>query len=93
MDGAPGNRGFCMQFHALLQDDRSQVFLIHCTAESAELQVALLVVDGFIGDGWLTVKDPTMDGVAYLVQLPTEVIAQPERYKGYDCVLPLKRIT
>lgn len=82
-----------MHFHALLQDDRSQVFLIHCMAEVAELQVALLVVDGFVGDGWLIVRDPTIDAVAYLVQLPTEVIAQSERYKGYDCVLPLKRIT
>lgn len=80
-------------FHPLLQDQRAQVFLIHCEAEPGELRAALLVVDGFVSDDWIRITEPSgSDGVAYLVQLPSEVMAQSERYKGYDVVLPSKRI-
>ena len=86
-----------MQFHPLLQDPAGRVFLIHCTVEVAALHAALLVVDGFIGDEWLQLGDARpphqpQPAPLYLVQLPAEVVGQPERYKGYDCVLPLKRI-
>lgn len=79
-----------MAFHRLLQDAEGRVFLIHCTTDQGALQTALLVVDGFITDDWITVNEP--GGPSYRVQLPAEVIAQPERYKGYACTLPLQRI-
>jgi hypothetical protein len=86
-----------MQFHPLLQDPTGRVFLIHCNVEVAAVHTALLVVDGFIDDEWLQVTDgmahqPHLLGMSYLVQLPAEVVGQPERYKGYDCVLPLKKL-
>jgi len=86
-----------MQFHPLLQDPTGRVFLIHCNVEVAAAHVALLVVDGSIEDEWLQVADGMaqrlhLPAASYLVQLPAEVVGQSERYKGYDCVLPLKRI-
>jgi hypothetical protein len=86
-----------MHFHPLLQDAKGRVFLIHCNAESNSLTASLLVVDGFVDDEWLQINETQnphlpCQGVSYLVQLPTEVVGQPERYKGYDVVLPLKRL-
>lgn len=86
-----------MHFHPLLQDGNGRVFLIHCDIEVTTLNAALLVVDGYVDDEWLQISERPNDhlpgtGFTYLVQLPAEVVGQSERYKGYDVVLPLKRV-
>jgi hypothetical protein len=82
-----------MAFHPLLRDRNDQVFLIHANTDGTRLEAAILVVDGFVADGWLEVSaDHSLSSEIYGIQLPAEVIGQPERYKGYDVVLPLKRI-
>lgn len=81
-----------MQFHPLLRDQEDRIFLIHVHVDSSEVRAAMLVVDGFVQDGWVQLSErPQLGGNLYEVQLPAEVIQQSERYKGYDLVLPLRR--
>jgi hypothetical protein len=80
-----------MQFHPLLRNADDRVFLIHAEVHGGQLQAGLMVVDGFVDDGWIAVSDvQCLEGLIYEVQLPPEVLQQPRRYKGYDVVLPLR---
>jgi hypothetical protein len=84
-------QGLSAQFFPVLRDFSERVFLVHAHLSGNQLSAALLVVDGFIEDGWITVSDtPSLAGLRFDVQLPAEVIGQAERYKGYDVVLPVK---
>ena len=81
-----------MQFHSLLRNADDRVFLIHATVVDHQLRAGLLVVDGFVDDGWLQMSDAqNLSGMIYEVQLPQEVLQQPQRYKGYDVILPIRR--
>lgn len=83
-----------MAFYPLLRDRNDQVFLIHANTDGTRLDAAILVVDGFVNDGWLHLSpDNSQNSEVFAVKLPAEVIGQPERYKGYDVALPFKRIT
>lgn len=85
------HQGLSAQFFPVLRDFNERVFLIHAHLSGNQLSAALLVVDGFVEDGWLTLSDvPSLAGLRLEVQLPAEVIGQVERYKGYDVVLPVK---
>lgn len=84
-------QGLSAQFHPLLRDLDDRIFLIHVDIEGQELAAALLVVDGHVPDGWVTVSDlPGLNGQRYAVQLPAEVTGQCNRCKAYDVLLPAK---
>lgn len=84
-------QGLSAQFHPILRDAEERIFLIHVTIEAQELTAALLVVDGYTPDGWVTVSDlPGLSGQQIAIQLPAEVTGQCDRCKAYDVVLPAK---
>ena len=81
-----------MPFFPLLRNVDDRVFLIHATIEDQQLHAGLLVVDGYVEDGWIAVSEkPGLTSPAYEVQLPQEVLQQTERYKGYAVVCPIRQ--
>lgn len=93
---APPHAGFfvAMQFHPLLRNADERVFLIHVTITNGLVNAGLLVVDGYVDDGWLRLSaGEGLEEVVYNVQLPQEVLQQSQRYKVYDVVLPFRRPT
>lgn len=82
-----------MHFYPLLRNADDRVFLIHAELRPGQLHAGLLVVDGYINDGWLAISDEqSLAGLVVEVQLPQEVIQQSQRYKGYAVVLPLRHL-
>lgn len=83
-----------MQFHQLLRNADERVFLIHVAITNGLVNAGLLVVDGYIDEGWVRLSaGQELEETIYEVQLPQEVLQQSHRYKVYDVVLPLRRPT
>lgn len=82
-----------MHFYPLLRNADDRVFLIHAELRSGQLRAGLLVVDGYINDGWIAISDQqSLSGAILEVQLPPEVLQQSQRYKGYAVVLPMRHL-
>lgn len=89
--GPRHDRGLSAQFYPLLRDFNDRVFLIHAHYRESQITAALLVVDGCVDDGWITVSDRTLlEGEQIEIRLPVEIQGQYQRHKAYDVVLPVK---
>lgn len=80
-----------MTFYPVLRDAADRAFLFHVEAEGQSLKAAMLVAEPYMNSAWLAMSpEPGLGAEVLDVQMPAEIIGQPERYKGYDLNLPYR---
>lgn len=80
-----------MAFYPMLRDCDDTVFLLHVETEGKRLNAAILVADPYMNRSFVLMSaNPGLQGTVLEVQMPAEIIGQPERYKGYDLNLPFR---
>ena len=80
-----------MHFHPILRDATESLFLFHVEGDDKTLKAAILVANPYMNDTWVAMSpNPGLEGPVFEVQMPAEIIGQPERYKGYDLNLPYR---
>lgn len=81
-----------MTFYPVLRDCDDTVFLLHVETDGKRLNAAVLIADPYMNNPWLRMSThPALQGTVLEVQMPAEIVGQPERYKGYDLNLPFRQ--
>lgn len=81
-----------MAFYPVLRNLDETAFLLHVETDGNRLSAAVLVSEPYMNSQWLQMSAiPGLEGEILIVQMPVEIIGQPERYKGYDLTLPFRR--